>query len=363
VSQFVVAEGHAKVTGTRVARCIAALAMMVTAALFGVAVGDARAQEKLEQVAVDIVATRDTQIGAQLAIADALGYFKDEGLQVTPKWVQSGDDVVQLMGSGAVPVGCASTFGATLLAAQKMPIHAVAGLADIGGTQGFVLAPGVKLSSPKELEGKKLAYTNGNPQVLILAKLAKLYGFDFSKVTLVNMQPSEGVVAATKGDVVGLLSFQPNLYRLVAFGGTMYATGRDSWVTGSRQALGPDDRLLYLNSMIMAQDSWIKDKPNTLKAVIRAFNRATKLIATDRPKALELVQKQIRIDADALAAIMNVNEYSAALTVPMGLSISYLSDWALSIKRIPNAVTPEDIIDPRLLASMDASLVTWKSRK
>jgi len=35
----------------------------------------------------------------------------------------------------------------------------------------------------------------------------------------------------------------------------------------------------------------------------------------------------------------------------------------LSIKRIPNAVTPEDIIDPRLLASMDASLVTWKSRK
>src|ERR1700689_4969405 len=29
VSQFVVAEGHAKVTGTRVARCIAALAMMV----------------------------------------------------------------------------------------------------------------------------------------------------------------------------------------------------------------------------------------------------------------------------------------------------------------------------------------------
>jgi len=321
------------------------------------------AQEKLEQTTVDIVATRDTQNGAQLAIADALGYFKDEGLQVAPKWVQTADDVVQLMGSGAVPVGCASTFAATLLAAQKMPIHAIAGLADIGGTQGFALAPGVKLSSPKELEGKKLAYTNGNPQVLILAKLAKLYSFDFKKVTLVNMQPSEGVVAATKGDVVGLLSFQPHLYRLVSLGGTMYATGRDSWVTGTPQTLGPEDRLLYLNSVMMAQDSWIKDKPNTLKAVIRAYNRATHLIATDRAKALELVQKQIRIDADALAAIMNINEYSAALTVPMGLSISYLSDWALSIKCIPIAVTPEDIIAPRLLASMDPSLVTWKPRK
>ncbi len=78
---------------------------------------------------------------------------------------------------------------------------------------------------------------------------------------------------------------------------------------------------------------------------------------------MEQVQKQVRIDGDALAAIMNVNEYSSALTVPMGLSISYLSDWALSIKRIPIAEAPEDIIDPRLLASMDPSLVTWKPGK
>jgi ABC-type nitrate/sulfonate/bicarbonate transport system substrate-binding protein len=339
-----------------------ALALIVAAWEPGLS-GDAHAQGKPEQTAVDIVATRDTQIGAQLAVADGLGYFKDEGLQVTPKWVQSGDDVVQLMGSGTIPVGCASTFGATLLAAQKMPVHAIAGLADIGGTQGFVLAPGVKLANPKELEGRKLAYTNGNPQVLILAKLAKTYGFDFSKVTLVNMQPSEGVVAATKGDVVGLLSFQPNLFRLVAFGGTMYATGRDSWVTGTHQALGPDERLLYLNSMILAQDNWIKDKPNTLKALIRAFDRATKLIASDRAKALEQVQKQIRIDPDALAAIMNVNEYSTAITAEAALSISYLSDWALSIKRIPIAVTPEDIIEPRLLASIDPALVAWAPRK
>ena len=70
----------------------------------------------------------------------------------------------------------------------------------------------MKLTSPKELEGKKLAYTNGNPQVLILAKMAKLYGFDFSKVTLVNMQPSEGVVAATKGDVVGRCRFLHTLF-------------------------------------------------------------------------------------------------------------------------------------------------------
>jgi len=323
--------------------------------------GEANAQAKLEQTDVAIVATRDTQVGAQLAIADALGYFKDEGLQVSPKWVQSGDDVVQLLGAGAVPMGCASTFGATLLAAQRIPVHAVQGVADMAGTQGFVLAPNVKLGSPKELEGKKLAYTNGNPQILILAKLAKTYGFDMSKVTLVNMQPSEGLVAASKGDVSGHLSFEPFLYRLVALGGTKYATGRQSWVTGQQQDLGPNDRLLYLNAILMAQDSWIKDKPNTVKAVMRAFDRATQFINSNRSKSVEIIQQGLRIDLGAIDAIMNVNKYSSALTPDIALSISYLSDWALSIKRIPIAVKPEDIINPMLLASENPSLVTWKA--
>src|SRR5258707_3146665 len=86
------------------------------------------------------------------------------------------------------------------------------------------LSPKTKVGSPKDLEGKKLAHTQGNSQVLILAKLARQYGFDANKVTLVNMQPSEGVVAASKGDVDGLLGWQPNLFRLVKQGGTLYTT-------------------------------------------------------------------------------------------------------------------------------------------
>jgi len=338
------------------------LRVWILGALALLGVSEANAQAKLEQIDVAIVATRDTQVGVQLAIADALGYFKDEGLQVSPKWVQSGDDVVQLLGAGAVPMGCASTFGATLLAAQHIPIHAVQGLADMAGTQGFVLGPNVKLVSPKELEGKKLAYTNGNPQILILAKLAKRYGFDMSKVTLVNMQPSEGVVAAEKADVAGLLSFQPFLYRLVALGGTMYATGRQSWVRGHEEDLAPNDRFLFLNAILMVQDNWIKDKPNTVKAVMRAFDRATSFVNSDRLKSVEIIGRGIKIDPAAIAAIMNVNQYSSTLTQEIGSSISDLSEWALSIKRIPIAVKPTDIIDPTLLASMNPSLVTWRAQ-
>lgn len=86
----------AKTAGSICARRLIVRCLFCLAALFGGAAANAQstAQARLEQTDVAIVATRDTQVGVQLAIADALGYFKDEGLQVSPKWVQSGDDVV-----------------------------------------------------------------------------------------------------------------------------------------------------------------------------------------------------------------------------------------------------------------------------
>ena len=48
---------------------------------------EADAQAKLEQTDVAIVATRDTQVGAQLAIADALGCAQNAGPDRRPRLV------------------------------------------------------------------------------------------------------------------------------------------------------------------------------------------------------------------------------------------------------------------------------------
>jgi NitT/TauT family transport system substrate-binding protein len=317
------------------------------------------AQGKPEQTSIEIVATRDTQTSAQLTIADSMGYLEDEGLDVTIHWVQSGGDVIQLLGSGTQYLSGGSTFTAVILAAQHVPVKVVAGLADISGTQGLVLGPGVKLASPLDLAGLKLAYTEGNPQTIILAKLAKTAGLDLSKVTLVNMQPSDGIVAASRGDVAGLLSFQPHLYRLASMGGSLYVTGNASWVSGTRQPLSFENAFLHLNSILLASDSWVAEKPNTIKAVLRAYARATDLLANDRPKAIELMLKRIPVDQPAMEAMLGQNNYRLAIDDAMAISINDLSDWALGMKRIPQPVAPASLIAPDLLRSIAPKLVTW----
>lgn len=315
-----------------------------------------RAADPVETATFELAAVRDPQLGAQVAIANHYGYFKDQGLTVTVRWTESGADIITFMASGQQNLAAGSIFGQVVMGAQNMPVKTIAALADNAATQGLVLSPGVKLANPKELEGRKLAHTQGTPPILILTKLSQLHGFDPKKVSLINMNASEGVVAASKKDVDGMLTWEPNIHRLVGMGGTLYASGTMSYVTGTPKP----ERHMYNNALLMASQSWIDTKPNTLKAVLRALVTANNLLASDRPKAVAALEKELRIDPEALKVMTEANVYTMALTDAVALGMTGMSEWAVESKRIQRPVTPAELMAPKLLAEVDPSLVTVK---
>jgi len=143
----------------------------------------------------------------------------------------------------------------------------------------------------------------------------------------------------------------------------MYVTGTTSFIGGKPEPYAATDKLQFNHSVLMASDAWIKDKPNTLKAVLRALLKANDLMVKDRPKALEALVSQLRIDRDAIEVMTDQNKYSLALTDDVANSIRFQSDWALGINRIQGPVAPEDILAPKLLAEIDPKLVTWKPKR
>jgi len=315
-----------------------------------------------EQPRIELAAVRDTQLGAQVAIAEALGLFKPEGLEVSIHWTQSGADIITFMAGGAQYLAAGGTFSGIVLASQKTPVKIISALADMAGTQGLVLSPGIRVAKPADLAGMKFAYTQGTPNTLIMAKLGQMYGFDASKVALVSMEPSEGVVAAARGDVQGVLGFEPFLYRLEKLGGTLYATGTQLDDGAAPRVLPADGRLIYVHSALLAAQDWIDTRPNTLKAVLRALKAATDVINNDRPRAVAIMQPLLHLDGDALSKIMQENSYSLAIDPGLARSIAFQSEWAVGIKRIPAPITPEMLLEPALLRDVDPSLVTWSGR-
>ncbi len=319
----------------------------------------ARAATLAETRTVEVAGVRDPQLGAQFAIAQELGYFKDAGLDVTTHWNQSAADTLTAMASG-IGVGLGGIFTQVVFSSQSIPVRTFSALADIAATSGIALAPGVKLAHPAELEGRKLAYTQGNSQILILARLAERFKFDIGKVTLVNMNQAEGIVAAARGDVSGLLGWQPNLFRLLGLGGTLYVSGTQLFVDGKEEVLPFDERLQYNHSILLATQEWIDTKPNTLRALTSALLRANTLINTDPARAVAVMQPVIKVDADALAVMVGANKYGLGLTPSVAQSLAFQSKWAMSVKRTTAPVTAEQAFAPAILAALDPALVTWK---
>src|SRR5689334_21900167 len=61
----------------------------------------ARAQTP-EETKIDVWAVRDPQEAASIALAKELNFYKDEGLDVTIKWIVSGTDMPSLIASGQI---------------------------------------------------------------------------------------------------------------------------------------------------------------------------------------------------------------------------------------------------------------------
>lgn len=326
-------------------------------------VSPAPAAEALEQTKIEMVSTRDPQLGAHIAISDALGLFKEQGLDVTVHWTQSGADIITFLANGTQYLASGGEFPQLVLKSQGVPVKTIARLSELSGAQGLVLAPGVKLNSPKELEGKKLAYVGGTPLPLILAKLGQMFSFDISKVSLVSMQPSESVVAASRRDVDGMLGFEPFMHQLVTLGGTLYVTGKKLYVTGKEQVLPPETPLTYYDAVLIARQEWIDQKPNTLKAVLRALLKADDIIKNDRPKAMAAIQKTLRVETATLTTTMDENVYGLNMDALLVKGFEFVNEWAVSIKRIPPGLRPEDVLETKLLREVAPHLVTWPDKK
>ena len=175
------------------------------------------------------------------------------------------------------------------------------------------------------------------------------------------MELSDAVVAVSKGEVDGALTYDPFMYTLVKnLGATLYVTGTTSYVTGTKRVLPADDQLLYQHSCFRGP-ILISEKPNTLKAVLRALLRADAMIHNNRPQAVAIMASQLHLGQDELADIMSANTYGLAIYAALARSITFASQWLQTVHRLSFPVTPAMVLEPKLLRQIDPKLVTWKA--
>ena len=323
--------------------------------------GDALAQGKPELTEIDAWLVRDAQMSSQFAVADALGYFKAEGIKVNPRWYISGPDLPSMRGAGNIHLGTATATMVVPIAAAGQTIYNIAPQTDVAGTQQIVLGKKGQeiVRSPKDFEKLKIGMPKGASVTMAIQAMARDHGIDFNKIQFVNLSPPDAVTALAKGDIDAMAAWAPWVFNAVKQGGgKVYFTGNKSMIPGKE---GQVD-WLHVHAGVVASGKMVKESPNTLKAVLRALRKATDTINSDRETAVKIVSREMKTDEALTRDIMALNIYSMEMNEKIYKGMVEFVDFLHSLDRIKQKFPAESVIYTRLLEETEPSLVKWKSK-
>jgi NitT/TauT family transport system substrate-binding protein len=335
--------------------------LIVLLALLLTVAGDALGQAKLEMTELDAWIVRDPQMSSQFAVADQMGYFKAEGLKITPRWYIAGTDLPSMWGAGNIHLGTATATMVVPIAASSGGIYNIAPQSDIAGTQQIVLGKkGQELvRSPKDFEKLKVGMPKGASVTMAIQSMARDTGVDFSKIQFVNLAPPDSVTALAKGDIDAMAGWAPWVFNAVKqAGGKVYFTGNRSFIPGKE---GQVD-WLHVHAGVIVSGKMLKENPNTLKAVLRALIKATDTINTQREASVKIVAAQMKMDEALARDIMALNIYSMEQTDKHLKGMAEFVDFLYSLDRIKQKFPAESVFVTRLLEEVDPKLVKWKSK-
>lgn len=298
---------------------------------------------------------KDPNISSQLVLAEKLGFFKDEGLQVTYRLLQSGTTMPrEILRSKVKPFAWTQTIITTLLLReQHLDVQVIAPLADISGTQQVIIRNGSGIRLPHDLEGKRVGMSEGAAIYVAIQNMAKDFGLDLAKVQFVNLLPKEQIDAFRKGELDVLACWEPWTTRAIEAGGAFYFSGNLSNIPENE---GPVNWLTD-QSMLMTTVERIEQDPDILCAIIRAMLKATQFSIDNLQEAAHLLSAPLAIGYLEARHMLEHNRYAMRMDSMFRLGIFSIREL-LYASNVISALTEEtDLYTTRILRQVDPQLV------
>jgi NitT/TauT family transport system substrate-binding protein len=186
------------------------------------------------------------------------GYYAAEGIDLTINEGRGSANTVQVVAAGSDTFGLADSSSVIATAAKGADIKSVMSLLNSTGFSVVSLAEsGIK--SPKDLEGKRLAVSPGDPLGQLFQALAAHNKLDMSKISMVQVDPAAKVVAVLEKRADALLGGADDQYFLIKQRGVQPAALRYA-----------DYGANIVGMTIVTQGDVIKNKPDLVRRFVRA---------------------------------------------------------------------------------------------
>ena len=208
-----------------------------------------------------------------------MGFFKQEGIDLTINEGRGSANTVQVVAAGSDTFGMADSSSLITTASKGADVKSVMSLLNSTGFSVVSLASaGIK--TPKDLEGKSLAVSPGDPLGQLFRALAAHNKLDMSKIRFIQVDPAAKVVTVLEKRADALLGGADDQYFLIKYRGH------------EPHALRYADHGANIVGMtIVTTGNLIKTKPDLVRRFVRASVRSWEAAKKNPGPAVDAAMK------------------------------------------------------------------------
>jgi NitT/TauT family transport system substrate-binding protein len=186
------------------------------------------------------------------------GFYAAEGIDLTINEGRGSANTVQVVAAGSDTFGLADSSSVILTASKGADVKSVMSLLNTTGFSVVSLAE-APIKTPKDLEGKKVAVTPGDPLGQLLQAVCKANGVDCAKIGMVQVDPAAKVVTVLEKKTDALLGGADDQYFLIKYkGANPVAMRYADWGAN------------IVGMTILTSGDTIKKNPDLVKRFVRA---------------------------------------------------------------------------------------------
>lgn len=295
----------------------------------------------------------DPQISGQQIIAQEKGFFEEEGLDVDLQLLTDPSVSTTMVASGEAQFYSVSNYQAINLVDKGSEVCLLAPVVNAGNTQVVVAGPNMEITSAKDLEGKKMGYTDGAGVIVAVKNMCEDLGVDYDKIQLVNLQASDMLASLESGQIDFFAAWEPWGIKAEEAGGKVLFTGTKSYLP---ENTGDVD---YLNFIVAidASKKFVEENPEACQAYVKAMIKATDFINSNKEEAAEIISAQINLDKETCMKIMDKNVYEVAYDETFKTAGDELAAYMQESGLNTSLVTFDQYANTEILKAVDPSLV------
>ncbi|MDO5154453.1 MAG: ABC transporter substrate-binding protein [Eubacteriales bacterium] len=292
-----------------------------------------------------VIATPAPASCSQVAVAEELGYFKEEGVDVEIQYVTNLSDMASIIAGGGCDAAFNSYYTVMTWVDSGLDVKVIAANNDMGGTQAAAIRTDIDIKSPKDLENCKLGLVPGAEVNVAIMRMCDEYDVDFDAINKVEVQPADQLSAFESGDIDIIACWEPWLTKAESMGGRFLLSGNKADIEG----VPSDVDWLTLYETTVCPTSAVTEKADALAAMLRAVKKAEDYINSNRDEAVKIVAKVCESEESEIAGIMEKNDYRWGVDSQYKETMSSLEDFMFEHKIIQNDIEFDSIHDFSIL--------------